>query len=247
VNIFLKIAKAIFAVYAILIVALSCIIVVPAYLSIFNFFSKKKAPFIAHKVSRFWAKFLFTFFFIRIDIKGREYIKPEQAYIFVCNHSSSLDIPLFATACINTFRFLSKIEVTKFPIIGYVVKKLYITVDRKSRTDSVRSIEKMKSSLTEEGISVVLFPEGHRNTTNKPLLDFKDGAFRLAIETQLPIAVLTILNTRDFLPADEFGMKPGTIYAAWSEPIETKGLTLNDVPTLKEKVKEILLKNLAKT
>jgi 1-acyl-sn-glycerol-3-phosphate acyltransferase len=247
VNVFIKISKALFAVYAILIVALSCFIVIPAYLIIFNFSSKKKSPFIAHKVSRFWAKFLFTFFFIRIDIKGREYIKPEQAYIFVCNHNSSLDIPLFATACINTFRFLSKIEVTKFPIIGYVVKKLYITVDRKSRADSAKSIERMKSSLTEEGISVVLFPEGHRNTTDKPLLAFKDGAFRLAIETQLPIAVLTILNTRDFLPSDKFEMKPGIIRAVWSEPIETKGLTLTDLPALKEKVKDVLLRNLPRT
>jgi len=102
----------------------------------------------------------------------------------------------------------------------------------------------MKYSLLKEKISVILFPEGTRNRTQKPLLDFKDGAFRLAIETQLPIAVLTILNTKDFLPAGKFGLKPGTINARWNEPLQTKGLNLKDVPMLKEKARDMLLKNL---
>jgi 1-acyl-sn-glycerol-3-phosphate acyltransferase len=239
-----KIGKSIFAVYAIIIVILSCLIVLPIYLIIFNFYPKDKAPFVAHKVSRFWAKFLFTLFFIRVIIKGKELIKPEQAYVFVCNHSSQLDIPLFAMACVNAFRFLSKIEVTKIPVMGYVVKKLYITVDRSDKDDRVKSIERMKDSLLREKISVVLFPEGTRNRTNHPLIDFKDGAFRLAIDSQLPMAVLTILNTKDFIPANKFELKPGTVRAIWSEPIPTVGMTPSDLPALKEKVRNILLKNL---
>ncbi|HSY77265.1 MAG TPA: lysophospholipid acyltransferase family protein [Bacteroidia bacterium] len=243
-SIIFKISKTIFAVYAILIVVLSLFIVIPCYLIVFNFYSKKQAPFSAHKISRFWAKLLFICFFIRVDIKGKEHIHPEQAYVFVCNHRSQLDIPLFARACVNTFRFLSKIEVTKIPLIGYVVKKLYITVDRNDRNDRVKSIEKMKYSLLEEKISVILFPEGTRNTTEQPLIGFKDGAFRLAIETQLPIAILSILNTKEFLPANKLELKPGTIHAIWNEPIETKGLTEEDIPMLKETVKQLLLKNL---
>jgi 1-acyl-sn-glycerol-3-phosphate acyltransferase len=239
-----RIFKALFATYAVLVAIISCIIVIPAYLIIFNFFPKTIAPYTAHKLSRSWAKFLFTFFFIRVDVKGKEKIKPEQAYIFVCNHRSQLDIPLFARACTNTFRFLSKIEVTRIPVFGYVVKKLYITVDRKKRNDRAVSFDKMKHSLLQEKISVILFPEGTRNRSQEPLLNFKDGAFRLAIETQLPIAVLTIFNTADFLPADAFAMKPGTVRAAWDEPIETKGLTVQDIPMLKEKVRNILLRNL---
>jgi 1-acyl-sn-glycerol-3-phosphate acyltransferase len=244
VNIFSKIGKSIFAVYAIIIVALSHLIIIPAYFFVFIFLPKKNTAVNAHKVSRFWAWLLFTFFFIRTNIKGKEYIDPNQAYVFVSNHSSQLDIPLFARACTNTFRFLSKIEVTRIPLIGYIVKRIYITVDRKDRRDKVRSVEKMKSSLLDDGVSIVLFPEGTRNRSERPLLDFKDGAFRLAVEAQLPIAVLTILNTREYLPANKFEMKPGVVRAIWSEPIQTKGLTLDDIPKLKELVKEVLLKNL---
>jgi 1-acyl-sn-glycerol-3-phosphate acyltransferase len=245
-NFFTGILKSLFAVYAIIVVIASCVIVIPPYLIVFNFFPKKSAPYIAHKLSRFWAKFLFTFFFIRVKVKGKDLIKPEQAYIFVCNHCSQLDIPLFAMACRNTFRFLSKIEVTRVPVFGYVVKKLYITVDRKDRNNRVVSFNAMRKSLLEEKISVILFPEGTRNRTEQPLLDFKDGAFRLAIDTQLPIAVLTIYNTKEHLPTGKFEMKPGIVNAAWSEPVETKGMTLDDIPMLKEKVKNILLANLAK-
>lgn len=105
----------------------------------------------------------------------------------------------------------------------------------------------MKDSLVREHISVVLFPEGTRNRTEAPLLDFKDGAFRLAIDAQLPVAVLTILNSGDFAPANKFmQLRPGTLKASWSKPIETKGMTLDDVPRLKEEVRKRLLEGLQK-
>ncbi len=239
-----RIAKMSFAVYAIIIVALSHLVVIPAYFFVFIFLPKRSMAVNAHKVSRFWAWLLFTLFFIRTDIKGKDLIKPNQAYVFVSNHTSQLDIPLFARACSNTFRFLSKIEVTRIPLMGYIVKKIYITVDRKDRGDRVKSVEKMKSSLLDEGVSVVLFPEGTRNRSKKSLLEFKDGAFRLAIETQLPIAVLTVLNAKEYLPANKFEMKPGAVRAIWSKPIQTKGLTLKDIPALKEQVREVLLQNM---
>ena len=155
-----------FGLYALLVVMFSFFIVIPAYVFIFSFLPKKRAPFQAHKISRFWAKLLFTCFFIKVDIKGMELIKPDREYVFVCNHRSQLDIPLFARACVNTFRFLSKIEATKIPLFGYVIKRLYITVDRKSRRGSVESFIKMKDSLLKEKISVALFPEGTRNRTS---------------------------------------------------------------------------------
>lgn len=243
-NSIARIFKTLFALYAVIIVVISGILVILPYIIIFNLFPKSSAPFTAHKLSRLWARFLLFFFFIRLDVKGDAYIKPNQVYVFVCNHRSQLDIPLFSAACKNPVRFLSKIEVTRIPVFGYVVRKLYLTVDRKNRNDAMLSLEKMKTSLLKESISVILFPEGTRNRTGQPLLNFKDGAFKLAIETQLPVAVLTIVNSRQFLPPGSFEMMPGVVHAVWSEPIETKGLIINDVPLLKEKVKTIMSKNL---
>lgn len=161
--------------------------------------------------------------------------------MFVANHVSFLDIPLYARSCKNTFRFLSKAELAKIPLMGYVIKNLYITVDRSDKKDRSKSLDKMKESL-DEGISVFLAPEGTRNKTDQPLLDFREGAFRLAIKAQVPLAILTIKNSQKLLsPLRPLEMRPGIIYAEWSEPIDISNLGEEDVTTLKEKARDAML------
>lgn len=152
-----------------------------------------------------------------------------------------LDIPLFARACSNTFRFLSKAELARIPLLGYVIKRLYITVNRSDRRDRQRSIEVMKKTI-EEGISVFLCPEGTRNISDAPLMPFKDGAFRLAIATQTPLAVLTVINSEKLLsPKTAIALSPGKIIAEWSAPVDTTGMTEADVEMLKNKTMELML------
>src|SRR5688500_11520050 len=100
------------------------------YFIIFTFLPGKRAPHAAHVWSRTWAKFLAVFLFLRLKVEGKEKIDPQQTYVFVANHRSQLDIPLYALACRNTFRFLAKEELTRIPLMGYVIKRLYLTVNR---------------------------------------------------------------------------------------------------------------------
>ncbi len=183
---------------------------------------------------------------IGCEIKGKEFIKPGETYILVCNHRSLVDVPVLAIGCKNTFHFLAKAELTKIPLMGYLIKRLYITVVRSDRVNRSQSLEAMKSSI-DKNISVAIFPEGTRNKTNAPLLEFRDGAFRLAIKTQKPIAVLTILDSDRLLPPiGPLAVRPGIVHASWSKPIETEGMTDDDLPVLKEKVREIMLNILNK-
>jgi 1-acyl-sn-glycerol-3-phosphate acyltransferase len=237
----IKLLKALYAVYCLIAFAASFIIVIPCYFIVFNLFSKKKAPFIAHKVSKFWAHLLFVLFLVRCKIENKEHIDPDKQYVFVANHLSMLDIPAYAAACGNTFRFLSKAELAKIPLLGYVIKNLYITVNRTDRADRSKSIERMKATI-DEGLSVFLAPEGTRNKTEAPLLDFKDGAFRLAIYAQVPVAVLTLKNPHHLhSPKRMLSMRPGVLHGEWSKPIETKGMTEADVPRLKEMARQQML------
>jgi 1-acyl-sn-glycerol-3-phosphate acyltransferase len=223
------------------------VIVVPIYFVIFSVFSEKKAPHIAHKVSRMWAKTSFILFFVRLKIKSRELIDKNKTYVFIGNHLSQLDIPAYAIACKNTIRFLAKVELTKIPLMGYVIHKLYLSVDRSSSEARKQSMLNMRKSI-EDGVSVFICPEGTRNRTDKPLLDFKDGAFRLAIETQVPLAVFTILDSQKLLsPLRPVELAPGAIHAIWDKPIDTTGMTEADVPALKEKARELMLQHLVKT
>jgi 1-acyl-sn-glycerol-3-phosphate acyltransferase len=240
----IRFLKSIYGLYAGIFFALTTIIVVPLYACIFNFMDKVKGPVLAHKLSRLWAQTLFVFYLIPKKVKGREFIKKDETYVFVSNHRSFLDIPLYALSCSNTFKFLSKAELGKIPLFGYVIRNLYITVDRKDKRDKHKSIQAMQASL-DAGVSVFLCPEGTRNTTSDPLLPFKDGAFRLAIETGRPLAVLTVSHTKRLLsPLRPIELRPGVVHAIWSEPIITKGMNLDQIEELKEKVRMLMIENL---
>lgn len=236
-----RVLRFLFSLYAGTFFIFSLFIIMPCYFFIFNFWNKVNAPHVAHKVSRFWGRLLLIFFFVRAKVKGKQLIDPAGTYIFISNHRSMLDILLFAIACKNTFRFLAKAELTKIPLFGYMIKNLYITVKRADKSDRSRSMDVMMKSM-EEHISVFICPEGTRNRTEAPLLNFHDGAFRLAVKTQKPLAVLTVINSDKLLsPSRPVELAPGVIYAEWSTPIETKGMTENDLPKLKEKAKHLML------
>jgi 1-acyl-sn-glycerol-3-phosphate acyltransferase len=237
--------RALFGVYAFLFFILTLLVVAPAYVLIFLVASKKRSPHIAHGLSRVWASVLHTAFFQRVTIRNKEFIDPRKTYVFVANHRSQLDIPAYALSCKNTFRFLAKAELTKIPIMGYIIRRLYIPVNRKDRNDRNRSIEIMKRSL-DEGVSVFLCPEGTRNRKDDPpLLNFHDGAFRLAIATKTPVAVLTLLNTGEKLsPNRPLELAPGKIHGVWDAPIDTSGMTMEDVAGLKEQVRLLMQQHL---
>jgi 1-acyl-sn-glycerol-3-phosphate acyltransferase len=241
-----RIPAVVFGIYAALIFIFTLLICSAAYALVFLFASKKSAPHIAHKgISRPWATMLQVLFFSPMKVKNRHLIDRDATYVFIANHQSQLDIPFYAVACANTFRFLAKAELTKLPLMGFIIRNLYIAVDRKDRADRHRSLEIMKASL-DDNISVFLCPEGTRNKNeDPPLLEFKDGAFRLAVLTGTPIAPLTVLNTgRRLSPLHPAAFYPGIIHGIWDEPIPTAGLTVNDIPALKEQVRAKMVERL---
>ena len=213
------------------------------YFLVFSLLPGTRAPHVAHRyVTRNGAMILFALLFIRVKFKNKNLVDPGKTYVFIANHQSQLDIPAFARSCTNTFRFLAKAELMKVPVLGYIIRKLYISVNRSDKSDRARSMENMMASLR-ENVSVFICVEGTRNRTDKPLLEFKDGAFRLAIESQLPLAVLTVKDSKKLLDSNRhFEMSPGTIHCEWSSPIDTRGMTADDLPRLKQMARELMLK-----
>ncbi len=238
--------KAVFAFYALIIFAISLCIVIPVDFIFFSLFPKKNSPKLAHEMTRLCARWLILFYFVNLKIENKEKIDPQKTYVFIANHLSLLDIPVYAVSCKNTFRFLAKDELTKIPLLGYLIKNLYITVRRSDKNDRTKSMEKMLTSL-KNGISVYLCPEGTRNKSGKSLLDFKDGAFRVAIASQKPLAIFTLVNTNKLLSANHsLQMRPGPVYGKWVDVIETKGMTEDDLPRLKEMARTAMESQLTK-
>jgi 1-acyl-sn-glycerol-3-phosphate acyltransferase len=116
-------------------------------------------------------------------------------------------------------------------------RRLHITVDRKSLKSKFNTIVRSLEAI-DEGKSLIYFPEGGMVSAAPPKMQpFKDGAFRVAIEKQIPIVPVSIPNNWIILPdAKRLLLHRGLIKVIFHEPIETNSMTLQDLDRLKDKV-----------
>ena len=188
------------------------------------------------QLSRIWMAVWLPIAGIRLIIKGKEKFKKEENYIVVFNHNSYMDAPVSAPGVPGGNKTISKIEMSKIPLFGMIYKRGSVLVDRKSEESRLKSYTYMKRVL-DMGLHMCIYPEGTRNKTNQPLKEFKDGAFRLAIETKKAIIPAVLFNTKKVLPQHKmFYFWPSKIEMHFLDPVETKDITMQDVKALKEKV-----------
>lgn len=192
-------------------------------------------------LSRIWARLFFMLTFIRYQFIPKTALDKNQEYIFVCNHISYIDIPMMVLASEGfNIRILGKAEMGKIPIFGFIYKMGTVSVQRNGPQKRSESIQEMKSFLDKK-ISVMLCPEGTFNMTHKPLKDFYDGAFRIAIECHKPLVPIIFPDTYDRLSYHNFfSLKPGKSRAVVLAPVSADGYTADDIPILKEKVFEMM-------
>jgi len=179
---------------------------------------------------------------IFISVKNKHYIKKDQHYVITPNHSSFLDIIILYQTFPQYFVFMGKKSLATVPLFNIFFKKMNITVDRRSARDGKRSMDRCGLEL-DKGHSVVMFPEGTISANVPEMLRFKNGAFKLAIEKQVPIIPITFFTNHKRLEmAGLFSGKagPGVAKAVIHEPIPTKGMTEEDIAPLRDKVYKII-------
>lgn len=195
--------------------------------------------------NRAWAKLLFILVLLPYKIEVRGKLDPKRQYIFAPNHFSYLDIPTMGLNPHNTI-FVGKNEMAKIPLFGFMYKRLHITVDRSKLKSRVETMKKSLEAV-DAGRSLVIYPEGGIVTPDPPHMStFKDGAFRVAIEKQIPIVPVTIPHNWIILPDEQFVLRWGVISVIFHEPIETKGYTLDMIDELKSQTRQIIETELAK-
>ncbi len=240
----MRIFRSVWAVYGALLFLLMMLLSIPYILLVMAVSPGKRA--LRRNIWYLHHPFTHTFFTligVRIKAHGLELFDPKQSYVIVSNHSSSLDFIANAGAFPGIFRFLAKEELMKIPIFGWVVKKMCLTVDRKSAISRARSVIALKKEL-EEGVSVFIYPEGSRNTTDEPLATFYDGAFRIAVQTGAPVLPMTIVNVKKVCDSNHFDLSPGVLHIYYDAPISTKELASDDVGKLKDLVRDKMLARL---
>lgn len=198
-------------------------------------FGKIRGGNLIFKLCTYWADV--WFFLIGIYHKNI-YETPHDTshqYIFVANHISYLDAPILVKTVRQHVRVLGKVEMSQIPIFGFIYRNAIITVDRSDAAKRANSVRILKSVI-KRGISILMFPEGTFNETNKPLKEFYDGAFRIAIETQTPIKPVLFLDAYDRMHyMSLLSLTPGISRSIFLDEIKVEGMTLKDVQVLKQK------------
>jgi 1-acyl-sn-glycerol-3-phosphate acyltransferase len=187
-----------------------------------------------------WADIWFFLIFIRHKNIYLEKLKEGRSYIFVANHISYLDSAVIPKIFRHPVRPLGKVEMSKIPVFGFIYKNVIVTVDRSNAANRTKSVQVLKSILR-KGISVLVFPEGTFNLSHKPLKDFYDGAFRIAIETGTPIKPVLLLDAYSRMHYRSiFSLNPGKSRSVFLPEVSVEGLTLNDISFLRNKVFNIM-------
>lgn len=199
------------------------------------------------KVARFWAVIVIYGMCWWPIIYRDAGMQKGKSYMLVANHTSMADIMLMLLVAKNPFVFVGKAELSKIPIFGFFYKRTCILVDR-GDARSRKAVFDSASRRLESGVGICIFPEGGVPEDRSIVLDsFKDGAFRLAIEHQIPVVPMSFYDNKKRFPFAFFHGSPGKMRARTHEIQETCGLQLpGDKVRFRESVRTIMLNDLLK-
>jgi len=178
-----------------------------------------------------------------VHVTGAAPADPRRPYVVVSNHQSLADIPLVSRLPWE-MKWVAKKELLEVPVLGWEMRLAGdIPVDRRDAESRGRVIQRARSVLAKR-CSVMFFAEGTRSRDGR-VKAFQDGAFRLAIETGAPVLPLAIDGTMDALPKHGWTFGRAQCRVHVFPPVETAGLTLADVPELRNRVRQTIVDHVA--
>ncbi len=196
------------------------------------------------KLARIWSKVILIGMGFRLKMIKEQYLEKGKSYMFIANHTSMIDIMIMLVSVkANPFVFVGKKELANIPLFGYFYKKTCILVDR-SNAKSRKAVFLSAQKRLQSGLSICIFPEGGVPHESVVLDKFKDGAFRLAINHQIPIVPLTFLDNKRRFSYIFFSGGPGVMRVIQHKFIETKGLGIEDTKGIKNKCRKLILSTL---
>ena len=204
--------------------------VVMATLSLtLSFFDRRGR--LQHWCARTWSRMIARTALLDVRVHGAEHVRPGASYVFLSTHQSWMDIPVMLGYLPAQLRIAAKREVFLIPFLGWHMTRAgHIPVNRGSTAEAVESLRRASSALR-DGVCAFLFPEGTR-TRDGSLQPLKKGGFRLAVENGLAIIPVTIVGTRQAMPRDSAVLRAGRVEMYIDVPLQTDGLTAEDLPAL---------------
>ncbi len=237
---FYKLLQLLYCIYALIIFAILTTLSAIALILLIPF-GKAKLSKRVYKVCRYWAKTWYLFIGVRhkeIYESTHDFKKP---HIFVANHNSYMDIPPIVQLKHQPIRPLGKFESSKIPIFGWIYRAAVIMVDRSSPDKRAKSLRNLKAALHKK-TSIFIFPEGTFSMSEEqPMKAFYNGAFKLAIEMQVPIQPILMIDAVDRMHySGLFTLTPGKNRVVYLPTVQIEGYTMDDIDHLKNKVYQMM-------
>lgn len=196
-------------------------------------------------MARIWAKFILYGMGFYYKVDAEQVPEDRESYMFIANHTSMADIMLMLAAVRNPFVFVGKKELVKIPLFGFFYKRTCILVDRSSSKSRMEVFNRAQKRI-DQGLSICIFPEGGVPDESVMLDEFKDGAFRLAIEHHLPIVPITFADNKKRLSYTFLSGSPGVMRVKIHRFIETKSMAdgKKEIKEVREIARDIIQKQL---
>ncbi|TDP04216.1 lysophospholipid acyltransferase family protein [Flavobacterium sp. 245] len=196
------------------------------------------------KMARIWAKFILYGMGFYYKVKREQKLIKNTSYMIVANHTSMTDIMLMLAIIKNPFVFVGKKELVKIPLFGFFYKRTCILVDRNS-SKSKNDVFKRAQNRLNQGLSICIFPEGGVPDDESVLLDeFKDGAFRLAIDHHIPIVPIVFPDNKERFSYTFLSGSPGKMRAKILPFVETSELKSENRKELRDQVRQLIYNGL---
>lgn len=193
--------------------------------------------------ARIWGWLFCRVFLIPVHVEGNEYLDPKQAYIFVPNHQSMFDIFLLLGFLGHKFKWVMKKELAKVPLVGFACKCCgFIYINRTGKSSIAESMNKADDTLRQHK-SLAIFAEGTRTRTGR-LGTFKRGAFKLAVEQNLPIVPISLNGCYEAMPKGRYLVKRHPLKLIVHQPIVPDLNDPNAMETLREATRQAILSGL---
>jgi 1-acyl-sn-glycerol-3-phosphate acyltransferase len=179
-----------------------------------------------------------------LKISGEQIRNPRNPYVVVSNHQSFADIPLISHLPWE-MKWVAKKELFKLPFVGWMLQLAGdIRLDRQDRRSGARMLMAANKYLSQQ-CSVIFFPEGTRSPDGR-VGRFNDGAFALAVKAQLPVLPIVVDGSRNCLPKKSWKFGPAqTIRLTVLPPLDTAGMTMDEVPRLRNEVRRMIVEQIA--
>lgn len=185
-------------------------------------------------------RFMFRIMFIKVEVEGLDNLDSSKTYLYMANHVSLFDIPLFGGYIPGYARGVEADRQHAWPIYGWAMRRMgNIPIDRKNTFSSLSTIEKT-AHIIKEGTSIIILPEGHRTMDGK-LRKFKNFPFLLAKKANVEIIPIGISGLYTLKSKNSWIIKPNKIKIVFGTPISVETISNLETKKLRDKVREEIL------